>query len=496
MASTPGGPTSPSVDRLNRVLVLVTEHEAHVREQDIRLADLSRQLQEVRGQLQRDVGEVRGALASGQGAGWGAREATETREELDAARKAVEQLHGQIVAMERDAEVMQERQDDLGGVVADQNLEIVALKERQASIDRELKAAASGDSGAKQAAVAERIQKDLKAALRRSQHRAEAESQKKIMHEVGQQLATALQSSQAAADARIAALSDDVKSVSATLAELDPWVRREVGDMVRRIAEHVRAMQEHQGSLADRVRESEARSEARIRELAEALGKAVAQGEVGAQRREPAPPQHDASARLAGSIDALTSRVMRLEQMLGGARAAPAAQRGCGCGDPRCRCGPSCQCVGKGGGCGCGCGAGEEGAKGVTDEVAELRAELKRARCERKALAKKLGGVSGAVGKLGECCSDRVTELEMLTEALGQLSSGLGRGGGGGGFGGLPRVNLNPYGTYYTPGAGVGGEAPDAGLAQFDKFLALMKQRLRSAEKELSGLKAAMKSSA
>lgn len=81
---------SPHMTRLDRVLDLVTEHEAHFREQELRVVDVSRRVAAVEEACDRELAPLR---------------EFDVRAELEAAKLAVDRLHHQVtlVAGEQDA---------------------------------------------------------------------------------------------------------------------------------------------------------------------------------------------------------------------------------------------------------------------------------------------------------------------------------------------------------------------------------------------------------
>ena len=81
---------SPQVTRLDRVLDLVTEHEAHFREQELRVVDISKRVAAVEEACDRELAPLR---------------EFDIRAELESAKLAVDRLHHQVtlVSGEQDA---------------------------------------------------------------------------------------------------------------------------------------------------------------------------------------------------------------------------------------------------------------------------------------------------------------------------------------------------------------------------------------------------------
>ncbi len=88
---TPRMAASPSISRLDRVLDLVTEHEARYREQEIRLADLAKRVEAAEEHVR--AGEERAGAFDAPG-------------EMDQARAAIEQLHHQVLLVGQEVQVL------------------------------------------------------------------------------------------------------------------------------------------------------------------------------------------------------------------------------------------------------------------------------------------------------------------------------------------------------------------------------------------------------
>lgn len=105
---------SPQVTRLDRVLDLVTEHESHFREQELRVVDVSRRVAMVEEAVDRELAPLR---------------EVDVRAELEAAKLAVDRLHAQVTAVSGEQEAIRA---DLR-----EALEAVHREQREARADHE-----------------------------------------------------------------------------------------------------------------------------------------------------------------------------------------------------------------------------------------------------------------------------------------------------------------------------------------------------------------------
>lgn len=116
---TPRMAASPSISRLDRVLDLVTEHEARYREQEIRLADLAKRVEGAEDRVR--AGEERAGAFDAAG-------------EMDHARAAIEQLHHQVLLVGQEVQVLHKDAKEARQGHAAANARVEALERRLAEM--------------------------------------------------------------------------------------------------------------------------------------------------------------------------------------------------------------------------------------------------------------------------------------------------------------------------------------------------------------------------
>eukprot|EP00232_Nephroselmis_pyriformis_P001582 CAMPEP_0182902226 /NCGR_PEP_ID=MMETSP0034_2-20130328/30301_1 /TAXON_ID=156128 /ORGANISM="Nephroselmis pyriformis, Strain CCMP717" /LENGTH=348 /DNA_ID=CAMNT_0025036835 /DNA_START=26 /DNA_END=1069 /DNA_ORIENTATION=+ len=97
-------PASPGITRLDRVLDLVTEHESHIRSQDLKVDELARRLADNEDFLARELAPLRDV---------------DVRAELEAAKGAVDRLHRQVVMLSQDQGLRADALDKVAGVASE-----------------------------------------------------------------------------------------------------------------------------------------------------------------------------------------------------------------------------------------------------------------------------------------------------------------------------------------------------------------------------------------
>ncbi|KAK3243889.1 hypothetical protein CYMTET_46479 [Cymbomonas tetramitiformis] len=237
---------SPGLSRLDRVLDLVTEHEARCREQEIKTIELNKRLIEVEETLtQNESGQSKGD--------------EELRKDLRATQAAVNQLHQQVVKLAAAQQQWTESEHKVHSASAVTTAaEVESLARQQDEYGRQIVFVQDDLQGLRKDVIEFKVaQSEAVAELKRNY--------KLFLHEVlnrvGQQI-TGISSS----------ITSEVSQANAKTEALEKWTRGATQDLADKLSEQARYLDEKERRVSEESREHQKQLEGALGRI-ETMGK-------------------------------------------------------------------------------------------------------------------------------------------------------------------------------------------------------------------------------